>query len=874
MATKTFEELKQLAIQIRDEKTNKQNTATRVGTAMLEHINKLEQDYYDKEGTNTELQKRDNKLTELSAEKLRKIPILDKNTCSKGNRYIDIENLILDLEIITDSDKLFAPVAFNFESGTYFYIDFYEVDEHGNYLKTFNKFRINFNTAERNLLYILDKQVQSDNLDYTAKVSIAIDSSVLNSKFDAYSPSLLSEDCKKEHYGIINIIRKLSSINVNISDIYSILSEYGNEKQSRISLFDMEKCFSNPYIRKINNFLLDLEIIWDKEPTESYALVSIDGSEGKRVLNFYDVDKSGNYTNNFYKFQCSFDPTKPGVQYVLDAPISVNGNTGKLSIVVDWDKWTTKVDAMKPSYHANSIYSEHVGPIMYLRKLNELGIKIDDNLNTEGISNGKKKTYLTFTNVSGVIDKTDNSFVIQTSSSGDSWCFTRPPFTPTGNNYVHIKFKLDCLTPELFEEGAPNTANLWLSAGNTTVEDDKYTKLKVCQDGEEVHYSFDPAYYTVYKEWTEFGVWIGVSAGTSGGTVKWKVTDFEVYELEGAVNGLEGETLKDVLDNAAYEINALQETVSNLSSSNTELISASGNKYELSVQDDGILVALPIIPSKGAMIGNSLIGGSEGFGMAASDDKHDYFHLITEAIKTLNSKYTSTRHTASITSSFEGLTSEGGIDAAVKKITDSLTGDEDLVSIQLGDNVNTPEKVKVFPKSSLALCKALRAKCTKARIVWMGMWYGLTEKYNAIQNACGQTGCKFISFQDLLGYDSNSRIGNVQKLNSSTQRTVTDVTDVTENSNSDGIKNITVSFTVSGTHYKSTLDVTDYSLQEGTLSYTSEYSIITSGGVAGHPGNEGFRRISNKFLKEMKLTEEDEYYSEEKGNWVNTQYFK
>lgn len=48
MATKTFEELKKLAIQIRDEKTNKQNTATRVGTAMLEHINKLEQDYYDK----------------------------------------------------------------------------------------------------------------------------------------------------------------------------------------------------------------------------------------------------------------------------------------------------------------------------------------------------------------------------------------------------------------------------------------------------------------------------------------------------------------------------------------------------------------------------------------------------------------------------------------------------------------------------------------------------------------------------------------------------------------------------------------------------------------------------------------------------------
>lgn len=66
MATKTFEELKQLAIQIRDEKTNKQNTATRVGTAMLEHINKLEQDYYDKTQTDEELKERDEKLTELS----------------------------------------------------------------------------------------------------------------------------------------------------------------------------------------------------------------------------------------------------------------------------------------------------------------------------------------------------------------------------------------------------------------------------------------------------------------------------------------------------------------------------------------------------------------------------------------------------------------------------------------------------------------------------------------------------------------------------------------------------------------------------------------------------------------------------------------
>lgn len=68
MATKTFEELKQLAIQIRDEKTNKQNTATRIGTQMLEHLDKLEQDYYDKTATDEELKERDEKLTELEKE--------------------------------------------------------------------------------------------------------------------------------------------------------------------------------------------------------------------------------------------------------------------------------------------------------------------------------------------------------------------------------------------------------------------------------------------------------------------------------------------------------------------------------------------------------------------------------------------------------------------------------------------------------------------------------------------------------------------------------------------------------------------------------------------------------------------------------------
>ena len=86
MATKTFEELKQLAIQIRDEKTNKQNTATRIGTQMLEHLNKLEQDYYDKTATDEELKQRDEKLTELSSN-LNSIKSSLLNPISKKENY-------------------------------------------------------------------------------------------------------------------------------------------------------------------------------------------------------------------------------------------------------------------------------------------------------------------------------------------------------------------------------------------------------------------------------------------------------------------------------------------------------------------------------------------------------------------------------------------------------------------------------------------------------------------------------------------------------------------------------------------------------------------------------------------------------------------
>lgn len=128
MATKTFEELKQMAIQIRDEKTNKQNTATRIGTQMLEHLNKLEQEYYNKENIDEQKEQTDAKFSELDIklgnniilENIVVTPINGKAISPTGQlifnanvSYAEIDTTdIQKIDIYTFINKSFGNVAY------------------------------------------------------------------------------------------------------------------------------------------------------------------------------------------------------------------------------------------------------------------------------------------------------------------------------------------------------------------------------------------------------------------------------------------------------------------------------------------------------------------------------------------------------------------------------------------------------------------------------------------------------------------------------------------------------------------------------------------------------------------------------------------
>ena len=89
---KTFEELKQMAIQIRDEKANKQNTATRIGTQMVEHLNKLEQEYYNKENIDEQKEQTDAKFSELEESTNTKFSELEESTNTKFSELEEKNN--------------------------------------------------------------------------------------------------------------------------------------------------------------------------------------------------------------------------------------------------------------------------------------------------------------------------------------------------------------------------------------------------------------------------------------------------------------------------------------------------------------------------------------------------------------------------------------------------------------------------------------------------------------------------------------------------------------------------------------------------------------------------------------------------------------
>lgn len=222
------------------------------------------------------------------------------------------------------------------------------------------------------------------------------------------------------------------------------------------------------------------------------------------------------------------------------------------------------------------------------------------------------------------------------------------------------------------------------------------------------------------------------------------------------------------------------------------MISPEGLKYYLSVNVDGSISTIRSIPRKVAVFGNSLTLGFGTFGMAASDSRHDYFHYVREYLLKLYPDLEMIRYGAS---TWEGMTDSASRKEAVNGFIHNLSGQEDLVIIQLSDNVNTPAKKETFAEDTWTMLSMFRGACPQARIIWVAAWYGWSANFGPIENACDELGIDLVDIRDL--------------------------SQVAENQNKVG------------------------------STYTDDSGIvheITSSGVASHPGDIGMKRIADRII--------------------------
>lgn len=487
------------------------------------------------------------------------------------------------------------------------------------------------------------------------------------------------------------------------------------------------------------------------------------------------------------------------------------------------------------------------------KPLQDLEKRVDgiENISVKDVINGNPINYGNVSNFENNVliqerNVNEDYLVFYKLGTGNDWIRT-PEFNPTGQNLVYIKFKAE------FTRVGTHNAGIRVYVADQQSTGGFFTIIQTIKEDGEYSIAFDPAFYTVYNNVEQFYVWISnesMSLGTD--SLEVKLTNLRVEEYEDAVNGvnISGDNAKDLFESMDR---AITDTKSLLTDTNL-LVSPDGSKFELVVSNSGVLNSTPIIPNSGAFFGNSLLTGFGSFGMASSAIDKDYYYLITEYIKTLNPSFTYNKFTAS---AFEAIDDQADIDSTIQSVfLDNLTGLENLIVIQLGDNVNTPAKNALFEQTSLALCEQIRNTCPNARVFWLGMWYGSSERYQAIENACNRTGCKFISLEDLISDNTRNQIGNLSNIGTAT-RILNDVVSVVENTPT----NITVTFTVSSDTYTVTLDVDSYVLNVDVLTYTGDFRIISSAGVASHPNDEGFRLIANKFLYQSSLTNSTEQYT-------------
>lgn len=434
---------------------------------------------------------------------------------------------------------------------------------------------------------------------------------------------------------------------------------------------------------------------------------------------------------------------------------------------------------------------------------------------------------------SAAIRYEDDLAIQEYHGSGNDWWNLNIDYSRLINNFIQLCIDVVSITGAgtvyLFGKNT-NNSTLYLSLGyfNTV---GKHT------------FTGDLNYYVVYND-------LDLSKPLSLGIANRSNPDFvctysaiDTYNVTTELDT--NKTLPSNLNAMLNNINSNTSAIEALEGSEM-LVSPDGSKFVIQVDNNGNITASPVVPQNTLFIGNSLLLGFQTFGMCASDNDHDYYHYITNAItqKKPTATYTKQSGTA-----FEGCTTQAQVNTWLNDtLLPLLNSSLNLVIVQLGDNVNTPDKVNMFTTSCKQLLAFIREHATNARVAFVASWYSSVQRINIITEACNATGCMFINITDIPDDDTRGSIGNV------IHRTSESTTTYEIDSYTDDAVNhtLTINFTVGPNTYSSIVPYTSYvDNANNSITITGEYTVVVNSGVASHPGNLGMQRIAERVLNKL-----------------------
>lgn len=267
----------------------------------------------------------------------------------------------------------------------------------------------------------------------------------------------------------------------------------------------------------------------------------------------------------------------------------------------------------------------------------------------------------------------------------------------------------------------------------------------------------DCASFIVYNDAVNFRIRINCNAA---GTLT--INDFTVYEASDIeTSKYYSDNFLDMTNNVFNGLNAIEQEATE--TKRIVLTNGKGEKYDLQVDNNGNIIAVPHIPKKVLFMGNSLVFGmnntddrNNAFGMAATDYTKDYVYNTEQEILKKNSKATFTRL---YSSPFEHSET---IESATKFINDNIamfSSDLDLVVVQMSENVNTDKKRNVFNTSFPKLIQTIRVNSPKAKILCVGGWFAESVVTEKMLETCINYGCSYLSIHDLFTSENLGVVG-------------------------------------------------------------------------------------------------------------------